>query len=178
MLVVPNRRMRIVALLWDYLVIVAWIGLLTVVGAAVRLLIPLDALPGPATSRQVLLTDVVAFTMTVLPVGVYLVLTEAGTWQASWGKRRGGLRVVRADGSRAGTGRIVLRNTVKLLPWQLAHISVARMMLGVVDEPVLTWTTYVASLVLVVLTVIVAWRDPWARGLHDLIAGTRVVATA
>lgn len=177
MLAVPTWRARIAAALWDYAAIVAWLALLTVVGALVRLLTPLDGPTGPVTSGQVRLTDVLAFAATVLPVGVYFMVTEAGPRQASWGKLRVGLRVVRTAGSCAGIGRIIVRTAVKLLPWQLAHISVVRMMVDVRDAAALTWTTYFASLALVVVTVIVAWRDPFRRALHDLIAGTRVVTT-
>ena len=47
-------------------------------------------------------------------------------------------------------------------------------MLGVQFEAGLV--CYGASLVLAVTTIVIAIRDPRRRALHDLVAGTRVVA--
>jgi uncharacterized RDD family membrane protein YckC len=63
---------------------------------------------------------------------------------------------------------------VKLLPWQLAHVAVVRLALGV-DQPVVVAISDGAALLLPVASVLVAWRDPQRRALHDLAAGTRVV---
>jgi len=153
---------------WDYLVVVAWIAVLSGLGAGVRATLPGGATIGLAG------TDALAFVCSVLPVWLYLAVTEGGARQASWGKRRAGLRVVGPGGSRPGPGRIAVRETVKLLPWQLAHLAVARLLLGE-GAPVLIGTTYALSLLLPLVSVCLAWRDPLHRGLHDLVAGTRVV---
>jgi uncharacterized RDD family membrane protein YckC len=153
---------------WDYLVIVGWLAVLTLVGMAVRLF-----LPGAGTIARSAV-DVSAFLFSVLPVWLYLTLTEVGPRQASWGKRRAGLRVEGPGSGRAGGRRIAVRNGVKLLPWQLAHLAVARLILGV-DAPVLVAVTYGLSLLVPVVSIGIAWRDPVHRGLHDLAAGTRVV---
>ncbi len=162
-------RPRLWSLLLDYLVIACWIGVLTVVGLAVRPMLP----PADSTLRPAAF-DLVAFVMTVLPVWGYLTITEAGRRQATFGKRAAGLRVLRADDAPASGGAVALRNAVKLLPWQLAHVAVARFMLAV--DLGLGTLAYVASLALVVLTVLMAVRDPLHRGLHDRVAGTRVVS--
>ena len=153
---------------WDYLVVVAWIAVLSGLGAGIR-----AALPG-GTTIGLAGTDGLAFACSVFPVWLYLVATESGNRQASWGKRRAGLRVVGPAGSRPGWVRIAVRETVKLLPWQLAHLAVARLLLGE-DAPVLIATTYGLSLLLPLVSTCLAWRDPLRRGLHDLAAGTRVV---
>jgi uncharacterized RDD family membrane protein YckC len=159
---------------WDYLVILGWLAVLTVAGLGVRTLMP----PAPASQIAAPAADVVVFALTVLPVWVYLTATEAGRSNASWGKRRTGLRVTGADGGRSSPGRVALRNAVKLLPWQLAHLAVARILL----DPTATATafvvvTYALSLVLPVVSVVMAWRDPWRRALHDRVAGTRVTTS-
>ena len=48
----------------------------------------------------------------------------------SWGKRRVGLCVTSAAGDDFGWRRVAVRNAVKILPWQLAHVAVARIITG------------------------------------------------
>lgn len=163
---------RLRASLGDLLVIAVWFAVLTAVGALVRAVLPET---GTAPSADALLgIDVAAFAATVLPVGLYLAIGEAGARQASLGKRGAGLQVVTVDGERPGAGRIALRTAVKLLPWQLAHIAVARLILGV-DEPAITWTTDALSLVIPAVSLTMALADPQRRALHDRVAGTRVI---
>jgi uncharacterized RDD family membrane protein YckC len=162
-------RDRLLASGWDYLVILAWLATLTVLGLLVR---PL--LPEPGEHPAPLAYDAVALVFSVLPVWLYLTSTEAGAHQATWGKRRLGLEVVRGDGGRPGRTRVAVRNAVKLLPWQLAHMSVSRVVLGV-DAPVVVGTTYALSLLLPAASIAMAWRDGAHRALHDRVAGTRVV---
>jgi uncharacterized RDD family membrane protein YckC len=166
--VAPGRT-RLRASGGDYLVILAWLAFLTLVGVAVRRL-----LPPVSGGMSLLAADTAAFAFSVLPVWVYLTLTEAGAGQATWGKRRSGLRVVGVDGEHPGWRRIALRNGVKLLPWQLAHVSVARAIVGA-DEPIVMATTYALSLVLPAVSIWLAWRDPLGRSLHDRVAATLVV---
>ncbi|GAB3347797.1 RDD family protein [Modestobacter lapidis] len=166
---VASGRDRVRASGWDYLVIVGWLAVLTVLGVVVR-----GVLPPGADAPSALAADAVALVLSVLPVWTYLTLTERGAAQATWGKRRTGLRVVAAGGNRAGGARVAVRNAVKLLPWQLAHVSVARVILEV-EAPVVIGTTYGLSLLLPVVSIAMAWRDPLHRALHHRIAGTRVV---
>lgn len=168
----PGRQ-RSVASAWDFAVIVAWFAGLTGAGVVVRLLVPEAGTTLPAGVLP--LVDLVVFAITVAPVGTYLTVTEAGPRQASWGKRWAGLRVVSgADGDRPGPLRVVARTAVKLLPWQLAHLAVARFIVGVDSSPAV-WTAYALSLLLPAASIGMAWRDPQGRALHDRLAGTRVV---
>jgi uncharacterized RDD family membrane protein YckC len=160
---------RLSASVIDYLVIVTWLAALAALAfisgrfdtSAVR----------PSTTA----TDVVAFACSVLPVWAYLTWTEASPAQASWGKRRARLRVLGSGGGRAGWGRVAVRNAVKLLPWQLAHVAVARIWLDP-DDVVALWTADGLSLLIPVASVAMAWVDPLRRALHDRVAGTRVVS--
>lgn len=165
-----GRRVR--ASLGDLVPIACWFALITGVGAAVRTVAP--AAQAPPVGVPLLATDVAVFAMTVLPVGLYLAAGEAGAHRAGWGKRRAGLQVVTADGGQPSVRRVAARTAVKLLPWQLAHIAVARLILGA-DDPVVTWTAYALSLAIPLLSVTMALRDPQQRALHDRVTGTRVV---
>jgi uncharacterized RDD family membrane protein YckC len=161
-------RLRWWASLWDYLLIVAWVAFLLVIGFIARPLLV------PTTGASVLRTDAIAFATTVLPVWLYLTAAESGATQATWGKRRMGLRITTNTGGRPGLSPVMVRNAVKLLPWQLAHIAVARLILGV-HAPVLIAVTYTLSLVIPVVSIAMAWRGPAGRALHDYVTGTRVV---
>lgn len=115
------------ASLWDYLAILGWIAVLTVLGLVVRAVLPI---PAAGSAPPLVVVDLMAFASTVLPVWAYLTLGEAGRSAATWGKRRAGLRVVGPRDERPGLLRVAVRNAVKLLPWQLAHVAVARLALG------------------------------------------------
>ncbi|MDN5860366.1 MAG: RDD family protein [Pseudonocardia sp.] len=162
-------RPRLGASLVDLAAIVVWLGLLTALGFVVRPLLPAaGAPPLPAT-------DQIAFAATVLPTWIYLTVGEAGRHQAGPGKRAAGLRVVGAGGFRPSVGRIAVRNMVKLVPWQLSHVAVARLILGI-DDPITIGTAYGLAVLIVAVTVVMAVRDPAGRALHDRLAATRVVA--
>lgn len=159
---------------WDYLVILGWLTVLTLLGFIVRPLLP----PVPAgRTLPPLAADAVVLLLTVLPVWVYLTTTESGREQSSWGKRRAGLYVTSATGDDVGWRRVAVRNAVKLLPWQLAHVAVARIITGA-EEPVTIWFTYALSLLLAAVSITMAWRDPLRRALHDRVAGTRVLCVS
>jgi RDD family protein len=93
------------------------------------------------------------------------------------GKRQAGLQVVAADGGRPGFGRVAVRNAVELLPWQLAHVAVARAILDPEDVGTMT-VAYALSLLIPAGSIPMAWRDPEHRAAHDRLAGTRAVSAA
>ena len=80
---------------------------------------------------------------------LYFVLAEGGPWQATPGKRALRLRVHTLDGSRVGYARALARHLGGALSWALLNLG----------------------------HVIVALRSD-RRALHDLLAGTQVLAEA
>jgi uncharacterized RDD family membrane protein YckC len=60
-------------------------------------------------------------TMTV-PFTLYFALCESSAMQASLGKRTLGLVVSRESGGRLSFGSALLRNAVKLTPWEFGHM--------------------------------------------------------
>ena len=101
------------ASLWDYLVV---LGILAV-GGLVAL-----TFHGPA-ALSVGQTDAVVLAVSVAPTWAYLTVSESAV-QATWGKRCRRLQVITVTGRRPGVARCAVRNAVKLLPWQLAHVAV------------------------------------------------------
>lgn len=151
--------------------VLAWLAL-------VFLLVGLPGLAGwidlsGVWSRPVA-ADLAITVLTVLPYLAYLTVTEAGPQRSTWGKRRMGL-VVADPGGSVTLGQVLVRNLVKVLPWQLGHLSA--MDFATADAasgptPVL-FVASMALLAAVVVPVLVG-----RTGLHDLVAGTRVRAAA
>ncbi|HEY0604078.1 MAG TPA: RDD family protein [Herpetosiphonaceae bacterium] len=120
---------------------------------------------GPRLELYILLTI-------SLPTWLYFALTERSAWQASLGKRLVGLRVVDAiSGRRITFGQALLRTVIKLLPWELAHLSVTIFSSNPTEMPIgvlVACLLFVGSGVAVLLM-------PRNRGVHDLVARTAVV---
>lgn len=63
---------------------------------------------------------------------------EASRGRGTVGKRRLGLQVCTTDDGRLTWPHSLLRNVLKFLPWELAHVAVWHVTL--VDEPASFWT--------------------------------------
>ncbi|AXH94893.1 RDD family protein [Ornithinimicrobium avium] len=165
----PAPVARVRSWLGDWFVVAAWLGLLALVGLLTRPLLTGDA-PAAPSGRQLLVADLLITLATVVPFVVYLSVTESSRRRATLGKRWAGLVVVDASGGRAGTGQVWLRNIVKALPWEIAHLGVTRAIFEVQTAAAITLT--VLSLVLAAACAAPALIG--GRGLHDRMAGTRV----
>lgn len=176
----PSRRSRATSWVLDYLVVLAWLGVVLVV-------LGLPTLAGwvdlSAVWSRWWAADIAVTVLTVLPYLAYLVGAEAGPRRATWGKRRTGLAVapLAATGPDDGTGRrglrlrrVVVRNVVKVLPWQLGHMSAMRFATSTGDVvPPAALVMYAGSTLLLLAVAVppVLGR----RGLHDVLAATEVV---
>ena len=146
-------------MIWAWLLLMGGLGLV---------LAPLLGVGAP----NLVLTDVIAFAAAVLPTWLYLTLNEASMAAGTIGKRLRGLAVA-SDPARAHVASVALRNAVKLLPWQLAHLAVPRLLFD--TQGPFAIGCVVAALVLTVGSVAMAVVDPHRRALHDRVARTQVV---
>lgn len=119
------------------------------------------------------LADAVAFITLVAPSAITFGLFESSRWQATPGKRRLGLVVVDAGGSRISRSRALARSAVKFLPWQMGHTAVFHLAAG---SAAVGWIllSMGAQLIVAVSVVTMAVR-PDHRAIHDLVARTHVV---
>ena len=109
---------RVAAYLIDYLVIAAYIALLTGASFASGASRWLDL----ALSGNPALGQLVAFVALTLPVTLYFAVSEASPWQGTLGKRALKLRVAaHGAGVRLSFRRALLRAALKFAPWELAH---------------------------------------------------------
>jgi len=154
----------------DCLVALTWLLLLGGIAIGLREL----GLEPQWSAYSELSADLATLALGLVPVGVYLVLTETGRRQGSLGKRRVGLRVVRADGTRANAWQLALRTAIKLSPWFLAHLGLSRIWMHLGTAQTACFCLFCVYLI-VPVSIGLALVHPQRRALHDWLTGTRVV---
>ncbi len=150
-------------LLLAALVVASQLGLRAVLGPRLP-----ELVTGPQIETWVLLT-------VSLPVWAYFTLFESSGWQATPAKRLLGLRVTTLGGGRAGLGRALLRTALKLLPWELTHLTLLlpTPIWGAASAELRPGLFVVYGLLAVYL--LCAALTPRRQAPHDLIARTLVV---
>jgi NAD(P)-dependent dehydrogenase (short-subunit alcohol dehydrogenase family) len=80
-----------------------------------------------------------SFLLVTMPVSLYFVLSEACSRQATWGKCKVGLRVIRSDGTGMGVSRSLGRTALKFVAWELAHFLIWQVRFaGASADPLIT----------------------------------------
>ncbi len=101
----------------DYIIILFYLGGITLLSLLVNSLFGVS---------EWLLADRVrvqltGFLLLTLPTTLYFAVGEASGQQATWGKKRMGLRVTDYNGERVRFWRSLLRTALKFIPWELSH---------------------------------------------------------
>jgi uncharacterized RDD family membrane protein YckC len=118
----------------------------------------------------------IGFLTLILPVLIYFISSELGVSSNTLGKRIVGLKVVSMDNQKLTVNQVVLRNVVKFLPWEYAHILVYILILVPkdADSQLLIFGLILANIIpLVYLAMIVLRKDH--RGPHELVSRTIVM---
>lgn len=162
---------RLLSWLVDYAVILGWLGVMFLVVGLPGLVgwVDLDAI---WSSRVA--SDIAISLLTVVPLFVYLVVTESSPAHATLGKRVAGLRVRSSSGGDPSRFGVVTRNLVKVIPWQLGHMGTARLI--ATETEVMGLVFNITALLL--LAAVVAPPLVAKRGVHDVLAATMVVSSA
>ena len=161
---------RLVSWGWDYLLILGWLLLVFLLIGLPQILGWIDLSPIWTDQNS---ADVGITILTVLPYFLYLTFTEIGPTHATWGKRRAGIAVADRDGDWPRTGGVVVRNLVKVMPWQLGHMGTMRLVTSA-EVSTAAISLQVASLGLLALILVpILLRR---RGIHDVVGRTRVVS--
>jgi uncharacterized RDD family membrane protein YckC len=173
-----NLRLRTAAFLFDYLIISAYIIVLIIVSVLLG--------SGPLRQQfQGLFAnpnsgEITAFLLLVLPVILYFALCESSSWQATWGKRKMGLRVINAQGERLSFGRSFVRSLIKFLPWELAHACIWRIPgwpLNPQTPPLIISAGLILVWFIVAAYLISLLMSKKHQTLYDMAAGSYVVLT-
>lgn len=170
----PGPVARVRSWLGDWLVVAAGLAVITLAGLLVPSGRTTPAGGAAISTVDLVVTDLGIAAATVLPYVAYLSLTETSRHRATLGKRWAGIVVADAHGGTPGRDQVWLRNVVKALPWQLAHLGLARIVLDV-QHPAAVLLQVLA------LALAAACMVPslvGGRGLHDRLAGTRVELAA
>lgn len=110
-----------------------------------------------------------------LPTSLYFALSESSAQQATPGKRLLGLRVTGTDGKRIGFGRALLRTIVKLIPWEVTHLSLFLPTPILMDGQGGFLPGLMTADVLIVFYLAVVVMTAGKRSIHDLVASTMVL---
>ncbi len=110
-----------------------------------------------------------------LPTYLYFALSESSAHQATPGKRLLGLHVTDLTGKRIGFGRAILRTIVKLIPWEVTHLSLFLPTPIFMDGQGGFFPGLITANVLIVVYLAVVVMTAGKRGIHDLVASTLVL---
>ena len=142
------------------------------VGSTINLFLPAIA---QGLFRNPISGQIAGFLIITLPVNLYFILFESSTWQATWGKRRLGLRVTRKDGTRLTLLRASSRTLLKFIPWELAHTCIWQISFAKEAEKPIFTMGFVLVWILVGANIVSLWTSPTHQTLYDRIAGAYVV---
>ena len=163
---------RVTAFVFDYLIIAGYLIFVVAAGSILNAFFPIIAneLFGNPYSGQM-----TGFLIITLPVSLYFILFESSGWQATWGKRRLGLRVTRTDGTRLTVLRAGSRTLLKFIPWELAHTCIWQINFAQDAAKPLITMGFALVWILVGANIVSLWISSKHQTLYDRLAGTYVV---
>jgi uncharacterized RDD family membrane protein YckC len=167
----PNRvplGIRIIALLWDDVIISGYLFLLF--GASFLSkpwLIPLF-------TSSPLCAEFTGFLLVTLPVCLYFALTEGSKSHATWGKRKMGIVVLNVHGRPITLGNSFFRSALKFAPWELAHFTIWHIVIPSEYPDFLIYSLFTAVYGLVFIYLISPIWNKKGQTLYDSITGTVV----
>ncbi len=99
--------------MWDYLIIACYLVIITILSLL-------------TSANDWLFTNRVqaqgsAFLFLTFPVILYFSILESSVEQATWGKRRMGLKVVDHNGDQISFVTAFVRTLLKFIPWEISH---------------------------------------------------------
>lgn len=157
---------RIIALLWDYVIILGYLFLLFGVSFLERpLLIQLF-------TSSPLSAEITGFILITLPVYLYFALCEGSKSHATWGKRIMGIEVAGVHGQPIGLRSSFFRSALKLLPWELAHFTIWHIVTPTEYPEFIIYLLFAIVYGLVIGNLISALLSKNKQTLYDIVAGT------
>ena len=112
-----------------------------------------------------------------LPTWLYFALSESSPHGATLGKRVFKLRVTDLHGEGIGRGRAFLRTLIKLIPWELTHLSILLPTPLYADPSPTPRLGLILVYLFLGLYLLAVIFTPRKRSLHDLAVGTLVLYT-
>jgi len=168
---------RLKAFAFDYLIILSYILLLTMVTTVV---IKVSGLLGSSVQwpKNPVLADLMAFVTLILPVILYFTLQESSPKQSTWGKLKAGIRVIDANGSTLSRRQAFVRSFVKVIPWQISHTCLFHIPgwpLAVTMIPLTVTIGFVSTYMLATLYIAAIFTSKKHRTPYDWASGSCVI---
>ncbi len=161
-------KKRFLALFIDYLTIAAW----GVILLAINMFIFVALLDGfPAFDEFGM--NLISLTM-ILPVFLFSTIMEAGEKHATIGKRKMKIEVSSVR-SKTIVWQVIIRNIIKFLPWQFAHMMIFRGFAFNWALPPFWMAMLILADILPFIWIAVVLIRKDHRGIPDLISKTVVV---
>ncbi|WP_174616066.1 RDD family protein [Virgibacillus ihumii] len=163
---------RMAAWFIDYLLIITYAALLFGIASIVYILF-FDGLPDTGRVAD----ELIAFFTLVFPVFLYFFITESGIKHSTIGKRKMKIWIAATNGSSPTLFQVILRNVVKLLPWQVAHTFIFTGMHNDWQISAFTWIIVVMFCYVLTITsfLLLCFRKDH-RAVHDILADTVVLS--
>ena len=159
-------RTRLIAFLWDYVIILGYLFLLFGVSFLVKpLLIPLFR-------ASPLSGEITGFLLITLPVYLYFALSEGSKSHATWGKRKMGIVVTDVIGQLIELGNSLFRSAIKFIPWELAHFTIWHIVIPTEYPDYLIYSLFITVYGLVFIYLISPLMNKNRQTIYDFIAGT------
>lgn len=109
-----------------------------------------------------------------IPVWLYFWFSDASARGDTPGKRIFRIRVV-ADREALGPGRALARTAIKLLPWELAHLSAFALSSDLDSLSIVQSVGLVLSNLLMLLYLGMAFASRGRRSVHDILVHTKTI---
>ena len=164
---------RFKAFAFDYLIIILYSALLFGISLSISKIFHLDI-----NNVDPLTGELTGFITLTLPVILYFTLSENSSHAATIGKRKFQLYVAEKNKRKAGFIKLLVRNCIKFLPWELAHFFIYRLIYFTSAEEqvpgyILTGLIISQALALIYLLFLLFTKNN--RSIYELISGTMVM---
>ena len=119
-------------------------------------------------------SQLLSFVSLTLPVFFYFYLFEKSQSKATLGKRFMKLKVVDSTTSKSN---IFLRNFLKLLPWEIAHVGVYQIVFynnQNSETPIWVWVLLIFPQVIMLMYCISVFLSKGKESLYDKISNTKI----
>ncbi len=126
---------------------------------------------GPPTGRQLWVCLAMGFSA---PAWAYFIMSDRSRRGATVGKRVFGVRVTTQAGDHLSVGRAVGRTALKLLPWELTHLSAFALSADMNELTTVQVVGLTAANILGLTYLVSAVVTGGRRSVHDYAASTRV----
>jgi uncharacterized RDD family membrane protein YckC len=164
-------QLRFLALLIDFVIILSYVGILAGVTISFYYFV-MGGIPTMSTN----ISHIIGFLSLTVPVVSYFIFFEISRNQGTYGKQITGLKVISTKNDSLVIRQVIVRNIIKFLPWEYAHILVYVLLTVRDTDPsrLLFSGLIIANIIPVVYVCFVVIRKDH-RAPHDIVSGTHVV---